>query len=157
MKVYCTKKCGLNCWLCPFVYEKSFILVKNQYIFPLMVNADCMTRNIVYIILCTLCNVYYIGETEESLQKRMSGHFGTIKRFIPFVRMESEVAFHFNLKGHDLKKHFKVCVFKDLLITKKSRLSVEADLIYLFNEGYEAIVLNKKILSQNKIEQFCFY
>ena len=42
-------------------------------------NVTCDTKNIIYCIKCTVCDVLYVGETKRSLRERISEHLGNIK------------------------------------------------------------------------------
>ena len=41
----------------------------------LMNNASCTSFNLIYIIMCKKCKIYYIGETGKTLKTRISQHF----------------------------------------------------------------------------------
>ena len=58
------------------------------------------------------CNLFYVGETEKSLEVRLRQLLNHIKKFIPFLKYTNkEVARHFRSENHKLSD-FKVCVFK---------------------------------------------
>ena len=80
------KKCGSRrCGTCPYLDECNFFYsnsTRNRY-FPKtgsLDSLDCKTENIVYLISCKICNIQYIGETKNSLQKRFSGHRSSIRK-----------------------------------------------------------------------------
>jgi hypothetical protein len=99
----------------------------------LMSNASCTSTNLIYIIICLKCNLFYIGETSETLEKRISQHLNHKKKFKPFEKYhEKEVARHFRTKGHNLR-HFKICVFRAELNDTMLRKNYELDLINRFN------------------------
>jgi hypothetical protein len=130
--LYHTSKCN-ECRICPFIYVKNYISLNNLSL-NLLSNADCNSTNLVYIILCVKCNLFYIGETSKSLKVRIKQHLDSILKFIPFKKyQDKEVAKHFNLHGHNYLSDFKCCVFKcDLLETDK-RQACEYDLVKVFN------------------------
>jgi hypothetical protein len=78
-----------------------------------------------------------------------------IKSFKPYLKPTTEVGYHFNLKGHSTKKHFKIAIFKSNVQDVKERLSIEIDLIHLI-DGYNGPIINSLIPSQNKIKKTCF-
>ena len=140
ISIFKTIKCN-KCFCCKFIYENSFITLKDSNIsIQLLSNSNCNSSNVVYIILCIKCKIFYIGETGKSLSKRMSQHLNQIKKFVPFKKYhDKEVAKHFNLNGHKLDD-FKCCVYKDNLIDNKNRKSVEKDLIKFLNLNYKRCI-----------------
>jgi len=136
-KNFYTKKC-FNCRICNFIYNHSFFNIKNSNIsINLRCNANCQTSNIIYIILCLKCKVFYIGETEKSLACRISQHIYTINNFQCFKKFhDKEVAKHFNKKGHNIMKHFRCCIFKDKFLNEEQRKSNEMDLVNFLNINY---------------------
>ncbi len=53
-----------NCFCCDLIYRKSSIFTKDlNFYLPLLDNGDCNSKNLIYIIICLRCNVFYIGET----------------------------------------------------------------------------------------------
>jgi hypothetical protein len=59
--------------------------------------------------LCVNC--YYIGET-TNFRNRFSTHKSCIINFKPLGKINSEVAEHFNLKGHNFKTNLKIIIFE---------------------------------------------
>ncbi len=66
----------------------------------------------------------------------------------------SEVAEHFNLKGHDKDSHFRYCIFEKNLKKKDIRQSVETDLINFVKNFGE--IINKKIPNFRFIKKLFF-
>jgi hypothetical protein len=60
--------------------------------------------------------------------------------------MNSEVATHFNLKGHNFEQNLKAVIFASKLTDALIRKNVEAELIHLFLIFGERII-NQKIYS----------
>ena len=114
---------------------------------PLNLKVNCNTTHVVYAINCKLCkDVYYIGETERKISARFKEHLRDIINFVPYIRYNTVVAYHFNLKGHILKRDIKFYIIQNDLRILKSRLDFENDVIQLF------LKLNFKILNDpNKI------
>jgi uncharacterized protein with HEPN domain len=130
-----TEKCNeLNCNICKFIYDKYYIdLNYNNLKLNLLSNATCNTENIIYIIICTKCNLYYIGETSKKLKERIQQHLNNINNFIPFIKYHDKIiAKHFRSNNHSLKE-LKVCVFKTNLENLKERKDKEQDLINFLN------------------------
>ena len=56
-----------------------------------MVNVNCQSENLIYLITCTTCKVQYVGQTRNRLMIRFQGHFHDIK-----TNSDTTVARHFN-------------------------------------------------------------
>ena len=94
-----------------------------------MSNCNCESDNLVYIIKCMKCKLFYVGETQKQAKVRIYQHLNNIKNFQPYTKVRSEIAEHFNLKGHNIKDDFRFCIFKNELYTKNDRTSTEADIM----------------------------
>lgn len=139
-----TFKCNLvNCKICNYINVSSFLDL-NGLILPFVSNGNCQSTNLVYIISCIRCKVYYIGETSKSLNQRISQHLYAIKKFRPYLD-DNEVANHFCKKGHNLRFDFKVNIFKLNLQDNNLRKATEADLMHIFIRNFKTCILNKKI------------
>ena len=57
----------------------------------------CSTSNVIYIILCQLCNLIYVGETSKTVKMRISQHLSAIK-----LKYSTVVSEHFNLPNHSI-------------------------------------------------------
>jgi hypothetical protein len=123
------KKCNLNkCKTCEFSNNRNFINLTEKFILPISENSDCKSENIIYIIFCSFCNTFYIGQS-ECLKDRMYNHMYNIKKFnYPFTEFKS-VALHFNLRYHDYKKHFSFFVLRKNIENLEERLIIESFLI----------------------------
>jgi len=131
---YC-KKCNLdNCRVCHLVLNISYLNL-NKFILPMTNNCTCQSKQVVYIIKCLKCNIYYIGETEGYAYKRISQHISSITKFDykETLIFKKPVAEHFRLKGHILNRDFRFCIF-DRNLNSKTRLSTESDLILIFKQ-----------------------
>ena len=103
-----------NCKTCEFSNNRTFINLTNNFILPISENTSCNSKNVIYIIFCSFCNTFYLGQS-NCLKDRIYSHIYDIRKFkYPFKEFKS-VAVHFNLKYHDYKKHFSFFVLrKDL-------------------------------------------
>ena len=99
-----------------------------------------------------MCNSYYIGETIQTFEKRLDAHRSNINCFRPYLKEKSEVAIHFNKKGHDFKSHLKVFLFASGIDYDQTRLNIESELIHLFLI-FGCRVINSKLL--HHIDRFC--
>ena len=77
-------RCKLGrCRTCPYMKECSSFSsnVTNLKYLPILKSCEslsCQTENVIYLISCKICNFQYIGETQNSIQKRFSGHRSSI-------------------------------------------------------------------------------
>jgi hypothetical protein len=120
------KKCVLPKCVCNFAITSKYLYFNNFYL-PILSNSSCKATEVVYILNCSLCNIFYIGQTGRSTKERISTHLGDIKR----KNYKSCVALHFNQDGHSISDHFNFCVFNKNLEYMK-RLNTETQLIHLF-------------------------
>jgi len=149
-----TIKCNLiGCKVCFFVFETSAIKLNSNFSLPLKKRGNCESKGVIYIIKCTLCNVFYIGETGKKVKVRIFQHIKNIVNFIPFSRA-SEVAEHFNRKGHNLHRDFRFCIFDSNRSTKEERLDCETDVRHII-EMFRP-TLNLKKPNHLFIKQLCY-
>ena len=66
-----------------------------------------------------------------------------------------EVGYHFFLKYHNYRRDFKFYVLKNNIIDKKDRLSIETDLMHIF-ETLNPPLINAKIPAMYKINKLAF-
>jgi hypothetical protein len=151
-----TKKCNCqDCQVCYFINQNSYIFLKKGFIIPIKNNCDCNSIGIIYIIRCSLCNIFYVGQTKRSAKERIKEHLTSINKFIPFVRFTSEIGMHFNLRHHNYINHFSFYIFKKNIEDLDKRLSIETDIIHIINENNPPII-NLTIPSKSKIKYFSF-
>ena len=90
-----TRTCNdLNCFSCKFINNNSYILLNSGLVVPIINNCDCNSKNVVYVIKCSLCNVFYIGQTKRSRKDRIAENIRDIKKFILYTTFSSEVGMH---------------------------------------------------------------
>ena len=66
---------NLNCKFCKLIYRKSFILIEDlEFKLPIFSNGNCDSKDLIYIILCNKCKVFYVGETSMTVKERMYHH-----------------------------------------------------------------------------------
>ena len=93
IKPHYTTACNqICCKTCEFVNSNSYIYLNSGFIIPIKHNSSCTSLNVIYIIRCTLCNVFYIGQTKRSASERIVEHLRDIKNLLLF----SEGYFSFN-------------------------------------------------------------
>jgi len=83
---YCTKLCT----------NTSFTSSRTAKTYPKKTEYDCETRNIIYLITCTLCKKQYVGQSKRPCRNRMYEHFRYITK-----NLDEPTGRHFNLPNHD--------------------------------------------------------
>jgi len=132
-------------YTCKINFNETFSL-------PILNNSNCKSKGCVYVLRCFLCDSIYVGETGLSFENRLRSHIYSIKDFIPLHKMSTEVAIHFNLKGHNFLNHLKSYIFVSNIFDNIKRKSIEAELIHLFLMfGYK--IINSKLY--NNFNHFC--
>ena len=151
-----TKKClENNCKVCKYIYANYYFKLDkySNVKFKLMNNATCNSRNIIYIIICSRCSLFYVGESSKSLKERTSQHINHILNFIPYKKYENkEVARHFRSNKHKITD-FKICVFKTDIENDEIRKNMEQDLINRLNTN-KIRCINK--ITSKKSKKFVF-
>lgn len=165
--LFYSKKCHTspckekNCKTCPLT-STLYYLKLNNFILPIFSNSNCLSTDIIYIIICEKCKLYYIGESSKTARIRLSQHINTIKNFHKNLDVSlsnfdnlSPVACHFAEPGHILENHFRFLIYKKDIVDDTTRKSVECDLINLFINLNEKLI-NKLIPSYTNIKKLCF-
>ncbi|XP_071172172.1 uncharacterized protein [Mytilus edulis] len=69
------KKCtDKRCMTCPNLIEESSIYFKNGKHFTVRQNMSCKSSNVIYSLICSNCEEFYVGETKNELRTRMTLH-----------------------------------------------------------------------------------
>lgn len=94
---------GKGCLTCKqFVPSNTFsssIFNSNSFIFCHGGEFSCKLSNIIYLITCNKCSKQYVGETIQSLHKRMNGHRSSVK-----AGSKTFLYDHFNTPGHSFSE-----------------------------------------------------
>jgi hypothetical protein len=144
---YNCSACDLNgCKSCSFFERKNFISFNQNFSLPILSNCNCKSKFCIYILHCKYCNCYYIGETKQTFEERFKHHISDIKCFIPYLKEKSEVAFHFNRKGHIVKEHLKAFIFTCDIINDEYRKMIESELIHIF------LIMGCKVINSRLIK-----
>ena len=92
-----------RCHTCKMgTFGDNIHVTQTNKIFHIRQRITCKTRNIVYCVTCTKCRAQYIGETQQELHNRQTGHISDIKS---------------NKSGLPYVKHFKQCGIQHYTIT----------------------------------------
>ena len=142
------KKCfNINCFICAYANCSSNL--SNKFNLPISIPcySTCSSKNVIYIIRCTKCNEFYIGETSRSIGTRIKEHINNIKKCINNFNLNDSNFNNFVLKfqhssylykhfasNHSISEHFSFQCFVSNFILYRLRL--ETDLILLFDNIY---------------------
>ena len=86
-----SQKCLLpNCTTCPHLLETTSITTNKNKTVYLRENLNCRTEGLIYAIRCTNCNILYVGQSSQSLHKRLTQHRSDIN-----TKKETQIATHF--------------------------------------------------------------
>ncbi|CAM4539123.1 unnamed protein product [Lepidochelys kempii] len=108
-----------RCQLCPHIYSGDTITGPNHIIHTIRGSFTCTSTNVTYAIMCQQGpSAMYIGQTGQSLRKRINGHKSDVKNY----NIHKPVGEHFNLSGHAITD-MKVAILKQKNF--KSRLQRE--------------------------------
>lgn len=87
-----TFKCG-HCKQCDIVIKsKGFTNPVTQKFYSTNHFINCKTTHVIYILLCSLCNAFYVGRTKRRLQDRLAEH----KYAVKINNFDYAIVKHFN-------------------------------------------------------------
>ena len=90
-------------------------------------------------------NLIYIGQSKNSLKTRFSSHLSCIRKFNrELPDNANEVAYHFNLAGHNVYKDLRIGILRKDIQNDEDRIRIEKDFINLF-EVIHPPVINRLI------------
>nr|XP_048692223.1 uncharacterized protein LOC125630390 [Caretta caretta] len=88
-----------HCQLCPHIYSGDTIIGPNHISHTIRGSFTCTSTTVIYAIMCQQCpSAMYIGQTGQSLRKRINGHRSDVKNY----NIQKPVGEHFNLFGHSI-------------------------------------------------------
>ena len=132
----CNKK---KCITCSFA-NINFYLNLNNFSLPILSNSSCSSKNVVYILNCIKCNIFYIGQS-NNFERRFKEHYYT-SSYNNEKCKKYPIHIHFNSSPHNIKRDLRFLIFKTNLDDKNTRLNIENQIIHLF------IILNMKIINE---------
>ena len=114
----CTINCGKNCMICKSLASSTTIKNNKKKNAKSKIRdfGTCQSRNLVYAVRCKKCDVLYVGQTGETLQKRMSKHRYDCKK----RPSNCELAQHFH-QNHDLENDMEIHILQTGLKTEAER------------------------------------
>ena len=63
-----------NCSICPNVKQKDLISSVTLQNFNAAKNCTCQTKNVIYLLTCSICQKQYVGETKRAFCVRYKEH-----------------------------------------------------------------------------------
>ncbi len=84
----------------------------------------CNTRNVIYLITCSLCKKQYVGESYRTFKERMIEH----ERYVKKRKYEEATGLHYNCGGHKLgHMNYEViyCLWKKPIRDDPVRINTE--------------------------------
>ena len=109
--------CGRkNCITCEQRHEQQDIVGSHtgKRYFALEGEVSCKTKNVVYAITCSKCNIHYVGETCQEIKRRFMQHRGDVIN----GRKNTFMVTHFTESQH---------CWKDMRITVLDKISEDRD------------------------------
>jgi len=97
---YKCKPCnGKKCQTCDLISTNSnFRSTTYNKTIPIQTDCNCDTKDIIYLITCTKCNIQYVGESGQKLRDRINNHKSTIR-----TGKLTPIAIHFNSNDHSIE------------------------------------------------------
>ena len=81
-----------TCFICSFgVHCKFVVNMFNNNTYQIVHRLTCVSVNVIYLIMCKNCKIYYVGQTSRTLSRRISDHVYNIRAFY-----RTSVSEHFN-------------------------------------------------------------
>jgi hypothetical protein len=149
-----------NCRPCKFASQNPSIIANNLNL-PILSMSNCTTSEVVYIICCKKCRMFYVGQTKRSVKSRINEHLLSIINFKKRLNTSianysnlNEISRHFNKNRHSLND-FCFFVFKAELSDDNLRFSTESDVINLFLARKIGLI-NEKLNNIYCIKSFSF-
>ena len=69
---------------------------------------SCQSKNIIYLMECTKCNLQYVGKTQTSLEKRINGHRSDVNCKVEPIGADK----HFRLPEHNFTRDAKFTIIE---------------------------------------------
>ena len=83
--------CHSGCILCEhYLHKDTHLTLKTGITLRPNARFDCMSRNVIYIIVCAGCLEFYIGETGDCLCNRFSTHRAQSKEDSPIQPVKAD-------------------------------------------------------------------
>ena len=87
---------------------KSTITGKEYKIFH---DCNCLSKNLIYLMECSICNKQYVGKTQTTLERRINGHRSDVKCKNEPIAADK----HFRLAGHEFDRDAKFTIIEQAI------------------------------------------
>ena len=88
-----------RCQLCAHINTSPTLIGPNGKKININAKYNCSSSNVIYAISCRLCpKDIYIGETSQTIRKRINGHKSDVKN----KQLQKPIGQHFNLANHTI-------------------------------------------------------
>ena len=117
--------CGkIRCKTCNHILPGSKVH-KELEIYDIRGSFTCQSRNIIYLLTCSICNKKYIGETAQTLKRRCRGHESNMR-----ANNDNIVSKHYKEYNHTSEDYTVTAIDRETDYNKRLRLE-EAWIILL--------------------------
>ena len=91
--------CGsVRCKTCKHMSQGNcFVSNVTRKSYTISSSMNCATHNVIYLISCKKCDVQYVGETNQTLRKRLNGHRTHLRKL---TNLYNSIYKHFTSDGH---------------------------------------------------------
>ena len=92
-------------------------IANQQETFPIRGSFTCQSKNVVYLLTCSIYNKKYTGETEQTLNRRCRGHESNMRR-----DNDNTVSKHYKEYNHTNEDYTVTAIDKETDYNKRLRL-----------------------------------
>ena len=120
-----TRPCGkTRCKTCDHI-QLGNTIKKDQVRYQIRGSFTCLSRNVIYLLTCSICEKRYIGETEQTLNGRCRGHESNMRS-----NNDNIVSTHYKQYNPTSEDYIVTAIEKETDYNKRLRLE-EACMILL--------------------------
>ena len=107
-----TTQCGKpRCKTCNHIHQGDTI-TKQQEAYPIRGSFTCQSKDLVYLLTCSICNKQYVGETEQTLNRTCTGHESNMRRH------DNTVSKHYKEYNHTSDNYIVTAEIRKQITTK---------------------------------------
>ena len=120
-----TSRCNRRvCNTCDHVHNQTQI-IGTKSSFNIKQSFTCISRNLIYCLICTKCDMHYIGETKRRLGDRFAEHL----RYALQNSRDTPITRHYNTTHH-IPSDLEVCGLMYATGSDADRLRKEQEMIF---------------------------
>jgi RNase P subunit RPR2 len=133
------------------IFDNKKIANNKEIYMETIINLSYNKKYIKFI--CKKCNVFYIGETSQTIRNRMNNHFHTLRNsnFKTNDQAKMVIPDHFKLLDHDYETHFSFTIIKQGLSDSRYRFGFEQEFIHFFKANHRILNINIPTLRTKSI------